>query len=553
MSKSQLPLLALAFLWLWEAVGCGPQEEVVARVGERAITAGELRQFKAETPELFRSEKQGIEATREYLQTLIDMELMLREARGQALDRDAEFLRRWEEERRKKLVARYQQLKIWEDIQFSEEELQRRFAQSKWSRVLKLAQLRVRTEEDAGQVALQLEGGRPFAEVAGEWSADPDLARRGGLLDIPYGRLNMRELGVSPAIGEELFDLEKGAHTRAFRLGDHWVIFQLVERLPAPPHYAEIFARETIKEEFYQRRKDLVAALEIEFGVELDAQTISLLVARAAAGPIPQLAQGEEGRILCRFRDGQLTAGDFAAAYQQLWFFNPGPLDSSGVVRVVRQHLLPDVLLFRLALREGLEQDPAVVSWLKIKEEELLLERLRQQQVERRIEATPEAVRRYYETHSQLFVQPEELQVVEILVATREEAEALLRRLGAGEDSAALARRYSLRHGAQHNGGYLRLRPYQRAAFGSLLDAVGEAKPGELRGPVQVEGGYSVVEVKERLPPRLQPFEQVLPRVLYWFKNQEEERLFAALLHRLREKYAAEVVLFEEQLHTAQL
>lgn len=553
MSKRNLPLLAFSLLSLWGLVSCDSAEEVVARVGEKTITVGELHQFKAKTPELFRSDKEGLEAAREYLQTLIDMELMLREARSQDLDQDPEFRRQWEEERRKKLVARFQQLKIWEEIQFPEKELQERFAQSKWSQTLKLAKIEVKTEEDARQVALQLARGRLFEEVAREWSADPQMALQGGLLDTPYGRLNMRELGVTPAIGEELFGLEKGAHSRAFHLGEGWALFQLVDRVPAPPHYAEIFARETIREEFYQRRKDLLTALEAEFGVELDAQTISLLVARAAAGPLFQLAAEEKERILCRFQDGQLTAGDFAAAYPQIWVFNPGALDSSGVVRIVRQHLLPEVLLYRLAVREGLEQDPALAAWLKAKEEELLLERLRDQEVERRIEATPEAARRYYETHAERFMQPEEILVVEILVATRQEAEALLQRIRAGEGAAELARRYSLRHGAQHQGGHLRLQPYKKAVFGPLLDAVGEAKPGELRGPIQMEGGYSVVEVKERIPPRLQPFDQALPQVLYWFKNQEEERLFAALLHRLREKYAAEVVLFEEHLHRAQL
>lgn len=550
-SLAVLPLLA------WGLAACDPagKEVAVARVGAELITAGDLRRLKADTPEALRSDKKGAEAAREYLQTLIDMELMLREARAKGLDQDPEFLQRWEEERCKKLVAQFQQRKIWEEIQLSEEELQERFAQSKWSRVLKLARIAVATEAEARQVVQQLEQGRPFAEVAREWSRDPQTAPQGGLLEPLYGRANMQELGVTPAIGEELFDLEVGAHSRPFRLGDYWVIFKLVDRVPAPLYYAEVFARETLKEEFYQRRKDLVAALVAEFGVEMDPQAISLLVARAAAGngPLPRLAEGEKDRVLCRFRNGQFTLGNFLDAYRQIWFFHPVALDSSGVVQFTYQYLLPDVLLYRVALREGLEQDRAVASWLEAKEEAMLLEFLREREVERQIAVTPEAVRRYYETHPQRFMQPEELQVLEILAATQEEAAGLLGRIRAGEDMEALARRYSIRQGAQKNGGHFHLHPYERAVFGALLDTAMAARIGEVKGPVQVRGGYSVFKVVKKTPPQLQSFDQAVPRAIYWFKSQEEDRLFQDLLRRLREKYAGEVILFEDRLQAVEL
>lgn len=546
-----LPLLA------WGLAACNPagKDMAVAKVGAKVITAGDLRRLKADTPEALRSEKKGAEAAREYLQTLIDMELMLREARAKGLDQDSEFVQRWEEERRKKLVAQFQQRKIWEEIQLPAEELQRRFAQSKWSRVLKLARIAVATEVQAEQVVQQLEQGRLFAEVAMECSVDRETARAGGLLEPLYGRANMQELGVTPVIGEELFDLEVGQFSRPFRIGNHYEIFSLVDKPPAPSYYSEIFTQETLETEFYNRRKDLVASLAKEFGVEIDPQAISLLVARAAAGngPLPQLAAGERERVLCRFREGQLTVGDFLDVYQRVWFFHPVALDSSGVVRLVHQHLLPDVLLYRVALREGLDRDSTVTAWLVTKKEELLLEALRSAEVDKQIAITPEAVRRYYESHPQRFMQPEEFQVLEILAVTQAEAAGFLGRIRAGEDMEVLARRHSIRHGAGKNGGYLHLHPYERAVFGALLDTALAARSGELKGPVQVEGGYSVFEVVKKIPPHLQPFEQAVPRVIYWFKNQEEDRLFKDLLLRLREQYAGEIVLFQERLQAVEL
>ena len=53
----------------------------------------------------------------------------------------------------------------------------------------------------------QLEQGRLFAEGAMGGSPDREGALAGGQLEPLYGRANMQELGVTPAIGEELFDL----------------------------------------------------------------------------------------------------------------------------------------------------------------------------------------------------------------------------------------------------------------------------------------------------------------------------------------------------------
>ena len=59
-------------------------DNVAARVGDKEITREDLTLFAAETPALLRSEAAGIDAAKDYLQTLIDMELMLVEATPKA-------------------------------------------------------------------------------------------------------------------------------------------------------------------------------------------------------------------------------------------------------------------------------------------------------------------------------------------------------------------------------------------------------------------------------------------------------------------------------------
>ena len=99
--------------------GCGSpvSDDAVARVGDREITADELLQFWADTPVLLRSEAEGVEALNDYLQTLIDMELMLLEAETLRLESDPDFRRSWENERKRKLIFEFQLRKIMHEVE----------------------------------------------------------------------------------------------------------------------------------------------------------------------------------------------------------------------------------------------------------------------------------------------------------------------------------------------------------------------------------------------------------------------------------------------------
>ena len=74
--------VALAALW-WSA--CGPQVDgdVVAKVGDEEIELVDLRQFREESTANYRDPEEGLQAWRFYLQTMIDMKLMLLAAQEQ--------------------------------------------------------------------------------------------------------------------------------------------------------------------------------------------------------------------------------------------------------------------------------------------------------------------------------------------------------------------------------------------------------------------------------------------------------------------------------------
>lgn len=92
----------------------------------------------------------------------------------------------------------------------------------------------------------------------------------------------------------------------------------------------------------------------------------------------------------------------------------------------------------------------------------------------------------------------EQLRARHILVETEESATALLERLKAGEDFAALARGHSLCPSRDQGGdlGFfnrgMMVREFEEACFA--------LQPSELAGPVKTAFGYHLIQLTERRP-----------------------------------------------------
>ena len=93
----RMATVGIVLLSLWWS-GCGPEADgdVVARIDAEEITLEALRQFRGDATASYRDPEEGLKAWRFYLQTMIDMELLLVEARELQLDQTMEFMRKWE-------------------------------------------------------------------------------------------------------------------------------------------------------------------------------------------------------------------------------------------------------------------------------------------------------------------------------------------------------------------------------------------------------------------------------------------------------------------------
>ena len=539
---------AIGCLSLIAACSFSPVDKsVVARVGQVDITFEDVLRFKGTMPALLLSEKEGIEALDEYLQAMIDMELLLLEA--QPLAADSSFAEKWAEARENKLFEEFIQLEIQDKIDLSPEEIKRQWSESKWNRLLKLARIRSATADEAAQVLRQLEGGTPFAELSGAHLTHRQDGRHQGVLESYFGRGNLDALEVPLEVAEAIFDLAKGEVSAPLAVGDYHDLYKVLDERPAPASYYLVFSQGALLAAHGERRRALVAELMRAYEVELDARAVVNLAANVAAGTVADM---DPAGVLGRYNGGQIAQAHFNALYPKVSRVARVRADSSGLDEFVRLYLVPEVLFPLEIERRGLAQEPQIVDWLKRKKRAMLVDELRARRVQARVDLSEDALRRYYEANSHRFMEDQTLEVREILVATRAQAEALAAQIRAGADMGELAAQHSIRQG--HAAGSFHIHSFERVAFGELLTAAFEAEVGVLTGPIEIaatehrQGGFSLFEVLHKTAAAPKPYEEVEKQVRYWWTKEEENRLYGALTSHLREKHAANISIYRDHL-----
>ena len=185
----------------------------------------------------------------------------------------------------------------------------------------------------------------------------------------------------------------------------------------------------------------------------------------------------------------------------------------------------------RNAISEGLANSDAVQQRLAYQKEKILHDIWVAEQIHARV--TKNDIRAYFDTYvaPELAKQNEnveEVQARHILVATRGEAETVIKRLEKGEGFAELAGELSLGPSASRGGdlGYFLAEEMVQA----FSDAAFALQPGELSVPVETEFGWHVIRLEDRrvVPPP--SFEDLSEQIRAFLEQQERNLFFDELL-----------------------
>lgn len=198
---------------------------------------------------------------------------------------------------------------------------------------------------------------------------------------------------------------------------------------------------------------------------------LALFLLLAMAGP--------EDEVVARIGGEPVMASDLARFRRAGWQGKPSEVLDS---------IIADRLLSQEGYRLGLQRDPEVVAAVEAQRRRFAAELLVAKELAA-LKADEPALRALYRKQDTVELQ-------QIVVAKKEEAEALLGRLRGGSDFASEARRSLDKEGAQRGGAMPRLKRTD------LPPAVSEqaftVPVGQLLGPVQMAHFWAVLRVKSR-------------------------------------------------------
>lgn len=539
---------------IFAIAGCSPENKPaaikagapdLAEVAGTSITASLLERYERALPDYLRSQQAGVAGHRAHLQSLIDKELVLLEAKARGLDRlpgIESTLAKMVDER---LVEELTRELLASVPPVSEEEQREAFEEHFLGWEIWPAHILSASEGDAREVIGLLEQGNEFSKVARERSIASD-AEKGGNLGGYFGPGD-----AVAALREGVFNLEEGQVSEPIETIDGYEVVKVIKKRrirfdSMRAHIVEQLTRRRAE----SRRRAVVDSLKAARGLRYHFANMQLVVDALRQSKLDPAAVP-----LIEFAGGDIDVGE---AVRRLHAADSGavPADTAAALWALEQKVVPDVLLELEARDQGRHQRTDMVAWREKKRQGLMASQLRLDEVKGKVAVTEEEVRAYYEKYLDTYRSlPGIIHMTEVLCQTRSEAEDVLARASAGERLEELAVRHSLRPTMDPVGGHA-FTDSGRVVIESLVQSpyrtfYGDSNNedvGVLQGPLEVQESFSIFRLDEPFEKEPISFRQKRRPIRVNIRQAREGEIFEAFLDSLRQVHDDRVRIDEAAL-----
>ncbi|HSM00376.1 MAG TPA: peptidyl-prolyl cis-trans isomerase [Candidatus Limnocylindria bacterium] len=189
-------------------------------------------------------------------------------------------------------------------------------------------------------------------------------------------------------------------------------------------------------------------------------------------------------------------------------------------------------LLMREALRRGLDRRDEVRSRFEQARKSILLEALLRETAESAPGMSDEVLRKHYEENKARFEEGERVRVRHILFKDEGQAVEMARRAKKGEPFEQLMGEAEAADGKTADLGLI-----ERGAFDKEFeDAAFGAPENSIVGPVKTIYGYHILQVLEKRPAGLPPFEEVKENIAAELREGAQREAFENLVNKLKKQ-----------------
>jgi parvulin-like peptidyl-prolyl isomerase len=568
MKKACLIFTTILWATLILVTSCAKKENlVVANVGEEKITWSEFKEGYLQSPQ-FRRFKEDSAAKHDYLNTLIQEKLMIKEALRQGLDQ-SETIKEEVEKTEGSLMLRdlYEQEIVNAVITDSEtREFYNRSGEEVRARHILIKAPSSASPDAREQARAKIDslhalatGGGDFAQLAEENSEDPGSAAKGG--DLGF-------FGWGKMVGEfqqAAFSLKTGQISDVIETQYGYHIIKVEEKRDVERQSYEEMKSQLRNQLQGQKKGELQAKaeayvedLKVKNNLVLNEENLNLLSQKKTQGnaTLESLTDEEKSAVLVSYKGGEMTMADYLEWETTIpEKVRARATDIKGLTRQIEGKLINEFLVAK-AKALGLNKKDTVVQQVRKRRDDLMVKELNTS-IENSVKITEEDVQSYFEQHKDEYVLPEQVNIREIMVKDKALAENLLGRMKRGANIASLAEEHSERSWAAKKGGEFGF--FTENQYGPLGTEAFKLKVGEFGGPIKVQGGYSVFKVIDRQKPRPQTYDEARPVIERKLELERKEAAFEDFVASLREQTPVDIDVevltmrvTEEQPNTAE-
>jgi len=555
-------LLGLGLIASIAVTGCAKREDLkIAEFRNRSITVAEFEDAYAKVEPQFLPKATGLEGKKEFLNTMLNKEVMAEKADELGYDKDPNVVAAMDHFKRMSLHIAYLKKQVADKVKVSDDELKEYYDNLGVSLLVK--QLLTDTEPQIEEAYEALKGGMDFETACKTYSKTEDATEGGRVISVNFG-------GLIPELQTPLFRLPVGAYTEPVYTTQGWVIVKVLKR--QEPVKKDPY--DTMHDELAKKLRAIKESVELnkftdklreEYGVEWNNDNISIVYNALPPDRPFDDAPGRQDEIypllyfdpadydkpLVAYQGKAITIKDFSDFYDQASFFNrPRRAYRWGGIRAFLTERIMNDIAVDVVRKSKIEEDPEVAAVLQAKKEQLMVGSLYEEMVNRQIVVTASEIQNYYNDNMERFRTPEKRKFGVVLTGDIETAQQAYQEIKSGKPFRTIALAYSIDDATRETMGET---AELSQGENPEIDAVGFSlqKVGDVSEPFQTARGWMVLKLMERTEARTYTLEEVRPRVEAALREIKADNRLDELLAKWREEFG--VVINEKNLEKVKI
>jgi parvulin-like peptidyl-prolyl isomerase len=528
-------------------------KRIVLQEGDNKLTMGEVQKHFSAAK--FESAEQEFDLKKDFVSKFLDRFLLMEGAKeaGIAADLDSSIIKR-------SLLQNLYNEKIMKKIKVTDSDIDDFFAH--YGGEIEVGMISVYDSLLADSLYRVLGKGSDFEQLARSFSKHTLSAEKNGNLGyVAYGRL-------SDKVQDAAFNLKTGEFSKPIRTRSDWEIIKIYDRIKNTKEDLDKNKdkyRETTNQYLQKKRvNDFVDQSRSDIHYKIIEPTVKMMIAKAdsakasgtkAAG-LPTSAylvpaafsQDEQQMFLVQFDGGGTTVKDYLDLMRGYAPERSPELKNGVILDEILEGLTMPAVLNKIAQREGIDKSEAFIGGIEYLKGNFLAQKMTDKIYSTLDTITENDIVNYYNEHRDQYYMPEQVRVSAIATKTREEAESLLRRIKGGAPLSQLAVKYSLDRESAPKGGDLGF--FTVARYTPIFQASTNMKPGDLGGPVEIDGNWWIFTLTERIVKSPKSLELARPDVTSAVAQKTRADAYNNWLTKMREKthYAMDLDLIKNNL-----